>query len=110
MRIMEKLKRVWDPHTDEDKAYQKWDRKTPRQRREQKLAVHIKDHEEPLIVRYIQEDDRVRWASNKGTFDSYLNSWLTERGSRGIRLGSVWYSPEVILRIELVGESKLEEI
>jgi hypothetical protein len=115
MSFVEKLKWFWDPRTDEDKQYAKWDQETPLQRRIQKLDVYIKNRETPFTISYSEEDIKtgsigaLRFASNKDTFDSSLKEWLGNRGSRGITIDSVWYSPESIERIEL-GEQRLENL
>lgn len=114
MSFIEKLKWFWDPRSDSEKAYAKWDQETPLQRRTQKLSVYIKNSETPITVTYSQKDwesglGTVRWASNENTFNSFLKEWLGNRGSRGIKIDSVWYSPESIERIEL-GEQIVEEI
>jgi len=51
----------------------------------------------------------LRWAGNKDAFDSFLKEWLGNRGSRGITIDSVWYSPESIERIEL-GKQIVEDL
>jgi len=114
MKLFEKLQWFWDPRSDNEKAYAKWDSETPLQRRTQKLNVHIKSSSTPIAISYSREDwasglGNLRWASNKDTFDSFLKEWLANRGSKGITIDSVWYSPESIERIEL-GEQIVEAI
>lgn len=114
MSFIETLKYLWDPRSDNKKAYDKWDQETPLQRRTQKLNVYIKNQETPITITYSQKDQEsgfgtLRWASNEDTFDSFLKEWLGNRGSRGITIDWVWYSPDSIERIEL-GEQIVEAI
>lgn len=114
MKMLETLKWLWDPRSDEQKAYAKWEQETPLQRRTQELVIYIRDREEPFRCDYKQEDFQSgdwswRRASSVSVFNGYLNDWLNDRGSKGIRIDDVWYSPEVIERIEL-GKSVLEPI
>lgn len=115
MSFIKKLKWFWDPRTDEDRAYAKWNQETPLQRRTQTLDVYIKNRETPITVTYSQEDiqtggmGKLRWASNENTFDLFLKEWLSNRGSQGITIDSVWYSPESIERIEL-GKQTVEDL
>lgn len=115
MKIIDTIKWLWDPRTEKEKAYDKWNRETPLQRREQKIAIYIKNREEPIIttVRVVDFETggsgTLRYASSENCFNTMVNEWLDNRAKNGIRIDSVWYSPETILRIEL-GESKLEAI
>lgn len=114
MGIVSTLKWLWDPRTEDEKSYSKWSEQAPLQRRTQELVIYIRDRTEPFRCDYTQEDFRTsdwtfRRASNDGIFNDYLNEWLGERGSKGIRIDDIWYSPEMIERIEL-GESVLEAI
>jgi hypothetical protein len=114
MSLIEKLKNFWDTRTDKEKAYDEWNRATPMQKRSQKMLVYVRDLEEPFTVTYTLKDwylygDKMRRASDKKTFNRYLSDWIEERGAKGIRDGSVWYSPESILRIEL-GEQTVEPL
>lgn len=43
MGILDTLKWLWDPRTDRQKEYERWDNETPLQRRTQKLKVVTKD-------------------------------------------------------------------
>jgi hypothetical protein len=114
MSLIEKLKNFWDPRTDKEKAYDEWDRVTPMQKRTQTLRVYVRDRQEPFTVKYTLKDWRwsgeiMRRASDKQTFNRCLSDWIEDRGTKGIRDGAVWYSPESILRIEL-GEQTVEAI
>lgn len=114
MSFIEKLKWFWDPRTDEEKAYAKWNQETPLRCRTQQLTVYIKNIETPATVLYSRKDwqsslGTMRWASNEETFDSLLKEWLGHRGSRGITIDSVWHSPKSIERIEL-GEQIVEDL
>jgi hypothetical protein len=114
MSLIEKLKNFLDTRDDKEKAYDEWNRVTPMQKRTQTLMVYVRDREEPFTVTYTLKDwlwhgDKMRRASDKQTFNIYLSDWIEERGAKGIRDGSVWYSPESILRIEL-GEQTVEPL
>ena len=112
MGLISTLKWLYDPRTDEQKAYDEWNEKTPIQCRTQDLYVFIRGREEPFVVEFTKTDEvygdfSLRWASNYKTFISYLEDWIEARWTKGIHVDGVWYSPEMIERIEL-GESKLE--
>ena len=114
MGIVNTLKWLWDTRTEDERAYSKWSKQAPLQRRTQQIFVYIKDREEPLSCNVVDTDVRTsdwtyRRASNENIFNDYLNDWLGERVSKGIRIDNVWYSPETIVRIEM-GESRLEAI
>ena len=116
MGILDTLKWLWDPRTDEQKEYEQWDSETPLQKRTQKLRVIVKGENGKLThrIEYSLEDWKtgmgtMRWASDEQTFEHFLNEWIADRATQGIRIDSVWYSPETIERIEL-GEQKLELI
>lgn len=114
MKIIEKLLWIYDPRTDEKKAYEKWDKTTPLQKRTQKLLVHVKDAHAPLVYNYVKEDwkfgkENHRWASSEKNFNVGLKIWLKKRATEGIMIGDIWYGPESVLRIEL-GEQTLEDL
>jgi len=56
MSFIEKMKWFWDPRTDEDKAYDEWDAKTPLQKRTQKFFVYIHNCEDPFELSYSESD------------------------------------------------------
>ena len=114
MGIVSMLKWFWDPRTDEQKAYDKWDQETPLQRRTQRLRIYIQGEVEPILTDYVREDwewagDIMRSATSDTSFNGQLTDWIARRGTRGIKIDNVWYSPESIVRIEL-GEQTLEAI
>lgn len=114
MSFIEKLKWLWDPRTEDDKAYAKWNAETPLQCRTQRLRVYIQGEAEPILTDYVQEDWEqegytMRWATSDTSFNRHLTDWLARRGTNGIKIDNVWYSPESIVRIEL-GESVLEDL
>lgn len=114
MGIVSTLKWLWDPRLEDEKAYSKWSGQAPLQRRTQELFIYVRDRSEPFCCEFEKTDFRTsdwtfRRASNDGIFNDYLNDWLGERGSKGIRIDDIWYSPEQIVRIEL-GKQNLEAI
>lgn len=112
--IMNTLKWLWDPRSDQEKAHEEWEKTAPMMRRTQKLTVHIKNME-PFNIFFSRTDidykdfGTQRWASEKDIFEDQLRKYLGNRGTKGIQIDSVWFSPEVIERIEL-GEQTVEEI
>lgn len=114
MNIIEKLKWAWDPRTEEEKLAQKIEKATPLQCRTQHLKVYISGTQDPYEMTFSKKDQNfgsmgtLRLAG-KESFKGFLNEWLDARGHKGIRIGSVWYSPESIERIEL-GDQTVENI
>lgn len=114
MSFIEKLKWFWDPRTDEQKEYDKWDSETPLQKRIQDLNVYFKDRDTPVTVTFIREDinfemGNMRWASDQDMFNVALQRFFSDCALQGITIDSVWYSPETIERIE-PGEHVLEDL
>lgn len=106
MGIVEKLLWIWNPQTQEQKDYAKWDKSAPHQQRTQKLLVYIKDIDDPLVYDYVVKDwaigkENFRWASVERNFNIHIKHWIEERACEGIFIDDVWYGPESILRIEL---------
>lgn len=105
MGVIDSLKWLWDPRTEEQKRYET----DPLRRYTQHLTVYIKDIEEPF-KRYIEFEDH-----NFGDWyirvdlDDKVREWLDKRATKGIRFDRVWYPPDQILRIEL-GERTVEEL
>ena len=111
MKLLEALNNFLNPQDDQEKAYNLWNAKTPLQRRVQRLRVYIQGESEPILTDYILKDrefsvGKMRWASNEDKFNRMLRDWLKSRGTKGIQIDNIWYSPESIVRIEL-GEKKL---
>jgi hypothetical protein len=111
--IKDTLKWLWDPRSDQAKKYQEWENKTPLKRRTQKLTVFIKD-KEPVGTVFSRKDIdneliKLRLASDKDVFEDQLHEWLSQRGTKGILIGSAWFGPEVIEWIQL-GEQTAEDL
>lgn len=114
MKLLEALNNFLDSRSDEEKAYDSWNAKTPLQRRVQRLRVYIQGEAEPILTDYVLKDRKdgfgtMRWASNEDTFNSMLRDWLNRRGTKGIQIDNIWYSPKSIVRIDL-GEQTIEAI
>lgn len=105
MKLIDTLKWLWDPRTEDQKKYEE----DPLQRHTQELKIYIKDIETPF-ERVIEFDD-----FRMGSIGSYrydvtdVNEWLNKRAKNGIKLNNVWYSPAQIARIE-IGEFRSENI
>jgi hypothetical protein len=105
MGLVDTLKWLWDPRTDEQKRYET----DPLRRYTQHLTVYIKGVGKPF-ERYIEFED-----SNFGDWyirvdlDDDIREWLNNRAKKGIKVDDVWYPPDMIERIEL-GEHTVEEI
>jgi hypothetical protein len=114
MKLIEKLKWLWDPRTDKQKAYAEWDRSAPLMRRTQQIEVHIIDLFGPLTTSYSVEDwesgfGNERWASNEELFDYFVQEWINKCMKTGFQFEGVRYAPATIDRIVL-GDKTLEEI
>jgi hypothetical protein len=105
MGIINILKWLWDPRTEEQKRYET----DPLRFYKQNFVIYIKGVDEPF-KRYIDFEDR-----KFGDFilrvdlEDDVHEWLDKCAKRGIRFDNVWYPPDQILRIE-IGEHTVEEI
>jgi hypothetical protein len=105
MGLIDTLKWMWDPRSEEQKRYET----DPLRRYTQNFRIYIKGVDTPFN-RVIEFDD-----GKFGDFimrvdlDWYVREWLDNRATKGIRFDDVWYPPEQILRIE-VGEHTVEMI
>lgn len=106
MGIVDTLKWLWDPRTEEQVKYET----DPLQRHTQTLHIYIKDMLEPFVRVLDYEDTRY---GSLGVFrvdlDRNVQEWLGNRGSKGVTIDQVWYAPDQILRIE-IGEHTVEAI
>jgi hypothetical protein len=105
MGLIDTLKWMWDPRSEEQKRYET----DPLRFYKQNFAIYIKGVDEPF-ERYIEFEDR-----KFGDFiirvdlEDSVREWLGNRATKGIRFDDVWYPPDQILRIE-VGEHTVEMI
>ena len=111
MSLWEKLKWMWDPRTDEEKAYAEWNRVTPIQKRTVTLYVAIEGKSTDLQMRYTVKDeylgdDVVRWATDDSLFRSRLKDYLQDIPEKGLMAGKYWYAPKTISKV-FVGETEL---
>ena len=106
MKLIDTLKWLWDPRSEEQKRYDE----DPLQRYTQTLHIYIKDVPDPFVRVLDYEDTRF---GSLGVFRVDLGrnvqEWLSNRGSKGVTIDQVWYSPEQIVRIE-IGEHTVELI
>jgi len=113
MRFWNTLKRLWDPRTEEEKAYDDWDKKTPLQRKTVKLQIFSAGMKEPEIGSFTTKDidtksfGILRFASDDNIFRKLLTAHISAITSKGHLINNVWYSP--IERIE-ISKSTLEII
>ena len=102
MGLFATLKWLWDPRDDAQKAYDAWDETTPLQRHTQHLLIYIKDLRPPFERTITFEDYNIGGLGNiRVDAEDKVNEWLAKCGTNGIKIDSVWYAPEQILRIEL---------
>jgi hypothetical protein len=110
MGLFDTLKWLWDPREPEQKAYDAWDKATPLQRHRQTLLIYIKGQSEPFVRILEYEDVSVGDLGNwRVDLDDKVRGWLGRRGTKGVQIDSVWYSPDQIERIE-IGEKTVEPI
>jgi len=106
MGIVDSLKWLWDPRSEEQKRYDE----DPLQRYTQTLHIYIKDVPDPFVRVLDYEDTRF---GSLGVFRVDLGrnvqEWLSNRGSKGVTIDQVWYAPDQIVRIE-IGEHTVELI
>jgi len=106
MGIVDSLKWLWDPRSEEQKRYDE----DPLQRHTQTLHIYIKDVPDPFVRVLDYEDTRF---GSLGVFRVDLGrnvqEWLSNRGSKGVTIDQVWYAPDQIVRIE-IGEHNVELI
>src|SRR6056297_1381696 len=105
MGIINTLKWLWDPRTEEEKRYET----DPLRYYTQEVRVFINNIETPF-ERVLEFEDREisDWILRVNLEDD-VRDWLNKRGEKGIRIDNVWYPPAMIERIEL-GEHTVEEI
>lgn len=102
MGLIATLKWLWDTRSDEEKAYDVWDKITPLHRKTQTMKIFIKDLAEPVEVTFSIKDRMTGFGTWRVTenFNDCASEWLDARGKNGIRIDDVWYAPEQIVRIE----------
>ncbi len=105
MGLVDTLKWLWDPRTDEQKRYET----DPLRRYTQYLKVYIKGIDAPFERCIEFEDTKYGDWYFRANLDYDVREWLNDRATKGIKLSSVWYAPDMIERIEL-GEHTVEEI
>lgn len=105
MGIIDTLKWLWDPRTEEQKRYET----DPFRRYTQEVRVFIVGIEKPFERVLEYQDCELNGWIFRVDFDGKVRNWLNRRGEKGIKLDDVWYPPAMIERIELGGES-VEEI
>jgi len=98
MGIVDSLKWLWDPRSEEQKRYDE----DPLQRHTQTLHIYIKDVPDPFVRVGSLGVFRVDLGRN-------VQEWLSNRGSKGVTIDQVWYAPDQIVRIE-IGEHTVELI
>lgn len=110
MSIVDTLKWMWDPRDKDEKEYDSWDTATPLKRHTQIMNVYIKNIEQPFNRMLEYEDRHIGSFGNlRVDLNDEVSKWLAQRGTKGIRIDTVWYSPEMIERIELV-DTLVEDI
>jgi hypothetical protein len=112
MKLIETLKWMWDPRTDEEKAYAEWDRATPLQKRTVTLLIYIDGIDTPFEHECAFRDfefmgEIYRDATNEKYFNDEVKGYLGKIPKNGITIGDVWYPPKSINRVE-IGKNRLE--
>jgi hypothetical protein len=110
MNLIKTLKWLWDPRTEEEKAYDAWNAATPLRLHTQTVMVYIKNTEKPFVrvleFKEFEFGSMGKWRVN---LDERVADWIAFRFTNGIGINSVWYAPNQIERIEL-GEKTVEPI
>lgn len=105
MGVIDTLKWLWDPRTEEEKRYMS----DPLRRYTQQFLIHIKGIEEPFdrTVSFEDVDFGNDWMI-RINLEYEVQEWLNRRAEKGVKIDDVWYSPAMIERIEL-GKSWVED-
>ncbi len=105
MGLVDTLKWLWDPRSEEQKRYEA----QPLRRYNQNFEIYIKGIDTPF-ERYVEFED-----SAFGDWEFRVNlgeevqEWLSRRAEKGITIDKTWYAPDMIERIE-IGEHTVETI
>ncbi len=105
MKLLDTLKWMWDPRTEDQKRYET----DPLRRYTQNFRIYIKGVDTPFN-RVIEFDD-----ASFGNFmmrvhlEDDVREWLDKRATKGITIDKTWYAPDQIVRIE-IGEHTVENI
>jgi hypothetical protein len=105
MGVIDTLKWLWDPCTEEDKQY----KTDPLRRYTQQFYIYIKGIEAPFdrSISFEDVDFGNDWMI-RINLDYEVQEWLNRRAEKGVKIDNVWYPSDMIERIEL-GESWVEE-
>lgn len=105
MGLVDTLKWLWDPRTEEQVKYET----DPLRRYTQTLTIYIKGIETPFerVVEF--EDTEFGDWLMRVDLDNDVRDWLDKRAKKGVTIDKTWYAPDQILRIE-IGEHTVEEI
>lgn len=105
MGIIDTLKWLWDPRTDEQKRYET----DPLRRYTQEVQVYIKGIETPFdrIIEF-EDTEYGDWLM-RVDIDCDVQEWLDNRAKKGVMIDNVWYSPAQIDRIK-IGNVTVEDL
>jgi hypothetical protein len=109
MGLIDTLKWLWDPTTEEQRQYRAWNAQTPLQRHIQHIRIYIKGIDVPFKVTLKFEDKELGDWLMRVDLDDDVRAWLSRRAKNGVTVDDVWYAPNMIERIEL-GEKTVESI
>jgi hypothetical protein len=105
MGLIDTLKWLWDPRTEEEKRYET----DPLRQYTQKFLIYIKGIDEPFARNLIFTDvDADGWMF-RVNLERAVSKWLAQRGVDGVEIDDTWYPPDMILRIEM-GEHTVKEL
>lgn len=97
MRLVDTLKWLWDPRSEEQKRYET----DPLCCYTQQFLIHIKGIEQPVDCSIALKDVEVGGWLWRVDLEDEVRSWLNKRAVKGVRIDDVWYPPAMIERIEI---------
>ena len=105
MGLVDTLKWLWDPRTEEQKRYET----DPLRRYTQHFQIYIKGIETPFNRVIEFEDAEFGDFMLRVDLDWNVREWLSNRVEKGVTIDKTWYAPDQIVRIE-IGEHTVENI
>lgn len=102
MGLFKTLKWLWDPRSDEDKAYAAWDAATPLQTHTQYFTVWLTGIAEPFELSTKFHDFSAGGLGNMRMDVEYCTQSMSDKwGAKGITIRGVFYPPSRIEKIEI---------
>lgn len=102
MGLLDTLKWMWDPRTDDEKAYAAWDAATPLKTYTQHFTVWLTGIAEPFELSTKFRDFAGGGVGNIRVDIDYHTQALRDKwGTKGITIRGVFYPPARIEKIEI---------